>query len=152
MQILGVSPDKLGGVKNPTTRKYTEVLNRNYRDQSGSQPLGSLPQRRLGQPVRLGVIFTRNMRDGEFQRAGQLAACPMKRIKARAATNVLAGHLPHDDLRVGVNMQLVGFERNGVLQSFHERGVFGDVVVLVTDPLRDANRSTVAAVDDDPNA
>ena len=49
-------------------------------------------------------------------------------------------------------MQLVGFERNGVLESFHEGGVFGDVVVLVADPLRDANRSAVAAVDDDPNA
>jgi len=152
MQIFGVSRGKLEGVKKSATRKYTEVLNRDYRDQSGSQPLRALPERGLRQPIRLGIVFARNVRDGKVEGARQLAAGPVKRIEARAAANVLTGHLAHDYFRVGVDMQLSRLERHGVLQSFHESGVFGDIVVLVADPFCDSNRPALAAIDDNPNA
>ena len=49
-------------------------------------------------------------------------------------------------------MQLLGLERHCVLQSFHQSGVLGNVVVLVADPLGDAHRTASAATDHDSNA
>ena len=49
-------------------------------------------------------------------------------------------------------MQLMSLEGYRILQGFHQGGVFGDVVVLVANPLRDAHRAIGAAADNDPNA
>src|SRR3984885_3222349 len=92
------------------------------------------------------------MRDGKFERAGQLPAGPMQRVKSRAAALVLSGHLPHHNLGVGIDMERLRLARNRILQSFHECSVFRDVVVLMSDPLRDANGAVRKAADDHSNA
>ena len=76
----------------------------------------------------------------------------MQGIEARAAASVFAGHLADDNLRIRVNVQLLCFERDSALQSFHQRRVFGDVVVLVTDPLGDTDWAILAATDDHTDA
>jgi hypothetical protein len=92
------------------------------------------------------------MGDGEGQRAGQFAASPVQGVEAWAAANILPGHLPHHHFGIGIDVQFLRFESNGVLQSFHERGIFRDVVILVADPFGDAYRAGFAAVDNNSNA
>jgi hypothetical protein len=104
-----------------------------------------------GQLISLGVVCSRNVRDGEIQGARQLAAGPMQGVEAGTATEVLASHLADDDLGIRVNVQGLGLQGDGALQGFHERDVFGDVVILVADPLGDADGATGAAVDHHPN-
>ena len=100
--------------------------------------LSRLPlQRRLRQPIGLGVMFARNVRNGELQRTRQLAAGPVQRIETFAAAGIFAGHLPHYNLRIGENVQRSRILRDGVLQRFHQRGVFGDVVILSSNPFSD---------------
>jgi hypothetical protein len=105
----------------------------------------------LRQAVGLDIILTGDVRDREFQGARQFAAGPMQRIKTRAAADVFARHLPNYNLRIGVNVQLLRSQRNRALQRLHERGVFGHIVILVANPLGDADRSGLAAADDHTN-
>jgi hypothetical protein len=49
-------------------------------------------------------------------------------------------------------MQLLGLEGYRILQGFHQGGVFGDVVVLMANPLRDPHGAICAAADNHPNA
>jgi hypothetical protein len=44
------------------------------------------------------------------------------------------------------------FEGDRVLQSLHQCGVFGDIIVLMADPFGNADRALVAAADYDSNA
>ena len=108
-------------------------------------------QRRLRQVVGLDVILAGNMRDREFERARQFAASPMKRIQTRAAAGVFPRHLTNYNLRIGVDVQRVRSQRYRALQRFHQRGVFGHVVVLMPNPLGDADRSRLTAADDHTN-
>jgi hypothetical protein len=112
----------------------------------------TLAQRRLYQTVGLDIEFPLDMRDRELQRAGQLPAGPVQRIKPRTATDVFPRHLPHHNLGIGVNVQLACLKSDSILQGFHQGCVFGDIVVLVADPLGDAHRAFREAADDDPNA
>lgn len=105
----------------------------------------------VGQTICLYVVFARHVRDGEFEGASQLAAGPMERIEAWAAANVLAAHLPDDHLGVGVDVQGLRLQRNGALQGFHQGHVFGNVIILMADPLGDANGAAGAAFDNHPN-
>ena len=89
--------------------------------------------------------------DGEPEGASQLAAGPMQGIEAGAAADVLAAHLADYDFGIGINVQSFGFQRDGALQGFHERDVFGDVVILVADPFGDADGAAGAAVNDYSN-
>ena len=75
----------------------------------------------------------------------------MQRVKAGTAALVLTGHLPHDNLGIGVNVEFPGLERNRVLQGFHQRCVFSDIIVLVADPLRNPHRTFSATADHDSN-
>jgi hypothetical protein len=109
-------------------------------------------QRRLRQAVGFDVIFAGNVGDGEFQGASQFAAGPMKGIETRTAAGIFAGHLANHDLGIGIDVQLVGIQCNRTLEGFHQGGVFGDVVVLVSNPLGDADGAILAAINDDTNA
>jgi len=142
------------GVKKFPTRKYYAVRAESIQYSAGAEAESLLPppQRRLRQPVRLSVVFTRHVRDGKLQSARQLAAGPVQRVEPRTAAGILPRHLPHHYFRVGIDMQLLRLERYGVLQSFHQRGVFRDVVVLIADPLRDMYRTIDTPVDHHSNA
>lgn len=76
----------------------------------------------------------------------------MQRIKPRAAADVLSRHLPDHYLGIRIYVQLSGLERDRILQCFHERGIFRDVIILVANPLRDAYRAIRAAADHHSNA
>ena len=94
---------------------------------------------RVGQAVGFGVSFARDVGDGKLQRTGQLATDPVQGIKAWAAAGVLAAHLPDDHLGVRINVQRLGFKRQGALQGFQQSDVFGDIIVLAADPPGDAD-------------
>ena len=75
----------------------------------------------------------------------------MQRIKARAATSIYAGHLFHHQLGVGKYVKRRCFATQSELQSFEERDVLGHIVVLVTDPFPNPDRSIGRAVDHHSN-
>ena len=76
----------------------------------------------------------------------------MKGVKTRAAAGVLAAHLADNHLGIGINMQRFGLKRESALQGFHQRDVFGDVVILMTNPFGDADGAAGAAINDHANA
>src|SRR5215471_8906822 len=92
------------------------------------------------------------MRDGEFQRARQLAADPVQGIEAGATASVFAGHLPYYYLRIGEYVQRLRLELHRILQRLKQRDVLSNIVVLETDPLADADAAVAGTFDDDPNA
>jgi hypothetical protein len=92
------------------------------------------------------------MRDGEIDASGQLPAGPVQGMQAGAATVVLASHLLDDHFGIGINVQSLGVYRDGVLQSFEEGNVLGDVVVLVSDPLGDTDDFAVRSFNYDANS
>ncbi len=51
-----------------------------------------------------------------------------------------------------IDLEGAGFDGDGVLQGFQQGNVFGDVVVLVADPLGDAGGLAAGAFDDDADA
>ena len=76
----------------------------------------------------------------------------MQGIQARAAANILAAHLSHDNLRVGENVKGLRVEGYRILQGFEQSDIFGNVVILVANPLRNANRAAIAPVNHNSNA
>ena len=48
-------------------------------------------------------------------------------------------------------MQRLGLQRDRALQGFHQGHIFRNIVILVANPLGDADRTAFAAVDDHPN-
>jgi len=108
--------------------------------------------RGVGQAVGFAVELAGDVRDGEPERAGQLATDPVQGIEARAAAIVLARHLPDYNLGIRVNMQRPCFQGQGALQSFQQGDVLGDVIVLVTDPAGDFDAAALAAFDYYANA
>ncbi len=101
---------------------------------------------RIREMVRFGVVLAAHVGDGKNQRASQLPADPMQGIQSRAATAILARHLPHHDLRVGIHVNCLSFESYRALESFEEGEIFGDVVVLATDPLGDPDLSALRII------
>jgi hypothetical protein len=91
----------------------------------------------VGQVVGFGVEFAGDVRDGKIEATGQLAADPVQRVEARAAANVFSLHLPDYHLGVGVDVELSGFLRHGILQRFEQGNVFRDVIILASNPFRD---------------
>jgi len=106
----------------------------------------------VGQAIGLGVVLAGDVGDGEAEGTSQLAARPVQRIEAGATADVLAAHLADYDFGIGIDVQGLGVEGDSALQGFHEGNVFGDVVILVADPLGDADGAVGAAIDDDSNA
>jgi hypothetical protein len=49
-------------------------------------------------------------------------------------------------------VQALCFQRESALQGFHQRHIFGDVVVLPANPLRNSNWTSCAAAENDTNA
>ena len=49
-------------------------------------------------------------------------------------------------------MQLPRLARDGILQGFHQRRVFGDIVVLISDPFGDSDGAVRASTDHDSNS
>ena len=49
-------------------------------------------------------------------------------------------------------MQSPGFESYSALQSFQQRNVFGNIVVLMPDPFGDSNSAMLGTVNDHSNA
>jgi hypothetical protein len=109
------------------------------------------PERRLCQAVGLGVVLARHMRNRKPQSPGEFAARPMKRVQTRASADVLSRHLPHNDLGIRKHMELWSFQSYCILQGFHQSGVFGDVIILMADPLSDSDGSALAPANDYPN-
>jgi len=105
----------------------------------------------IGERVGLNIILAGNVRDGETEGASQLATSPMKRIEPRTAAGIFAAHLADYNLGIGVDVQRLGLERERTLQSLQQRHIFGDVIVLVADPFRDADGTAGAAVNHHPN-
>ena len=112
----------------------------------------SSTDRCIGQPIGFRVILPRHMRDGKNQRARQFATDPVQRIKARTAAGILSAHLPHYHLRIRVNVQFFGVEGNRALQRFQEGRIFGDVVILMSDPFGDPDFAAFAAIYHHSNA
>ena len=104
---------------------------------------GPLPRGRASQFVGFGVALPRNMLDRKSQRLCQLPADPMEGIQTRAAALVFALHLPNDDLRIRVHVQRLGIQVQRALKGFEQSQVFGDIVILMTDPLGNSNRCTI---------
>jgi hypothetical protein len=111
-----------------------------------------LPNRGLRQPIGFGIVFTGNVRDGKIQASRQLAAGPVQGLEARAAAGIFSQHLPHYHLRIRINVQRLRFQLDRPLQRFHQRSVFRHVVILVSNPLRDADRPALAAINHYSNA
>jgi hypothetical protein len=105
-----------------------------------------------GELIGLGIILARDVGDGEFEGTGQLPAGPVKRIKTGATAGILAAHLANHHFGIGINMQCFGFHGESALQGFHQGHVFGNIIILVADPLGDANGAGGAAIDNDANA
>lgn len=106
----------------------------------------------IGQAVGFAVDAAADVRNREIQGSGQLAAGPVQGIKTRATALVFAGHLFHHDLGVGINVQAAGVGGERELQGFHQGDVFGDVAVLTSNPLGDADRPRFCPFNNDPNA
>jgi len=92
------------------------------------------------------------VRDGKLHRPRQLAASPVQRVEPWAATGVLSRHLPDHYFRIGIHMQFLGLQGYRILQSFHQGGIFRNVIVLMANPLRDAHCAIRATTNYDPNA
>ena len=105
----------------------------------------------IGKVVRFDVVLTGNAGDREFQGSGQLATDPMQRIEPRTPASIFAGHLAHDYLRIRINPKRKGASSRGTLKRFHERHVFGHVVVLPTNPLSDLDPASGRIFDNHPD-
>jgi hypothetical protein len=60
--------------------------------------------------------------------------------------------LADDHFGIGINVQSFGLKRESALQGFHQRDVFGDVVILMANPFGDADGAAGAAINDHANA
>ena len=105
----------------------------------------------MGELVGFAVRLAVDVKDREVKGAGQLATGPVERVQPWAATRVLAGHLTDYYLRVGEDAQHLSFQFQSVLQSFEQGDVFGNVVVLVPDPLRDPDLLALRILEHDAN-
>src|SRR5216683_158837 len=63
------------------------------------------PDGGISQPVGFNIVFTRNMRYREVERAGQFSTGPMQRIEPRTATGVFPRHLFDHDFGIGKNVE-----------------------------------------------
>ena len=106
----------------------------------------------VGQVVGFAVVFAGNAHDGKIETARQFPADPVQGIEPGAAADVFAAHLPDDNVGIGVHPQGAGVTGVSALESFEKGGVFGDVVVLKSDPLADADATTFGAFDNDADA
>ncbi len=109
-------------------------------------------QGRLRQPIRLGIALSRHMRDRKRQGPRQFSAGPVQGVKARAAADVFPGHLPDHNFRIRKDVEFLRLACHGILQGFHECRVLGDIVILMANPLGDADRTVCAAINDHSNA
>lgn len=100
----------------------------------------------VGQAVGLGITLTGDVRDGKLQRPGQLATNPVQRIQARAATGILAAHLPDHDLGIRIDVQCLGLQRQSTLQRLKQGNVFRDIVVLAPNPAGNADGAARTAL------
>src|SRR5579884_4215675 len=114
--------------------------------------LGLLAGGGVGQAIGFSVKFATNVGNREFQTAGKLAAGPVQGIKARAAAGVDSSHLLDDDLRIGVDVQGAGFQKNCALKAFEQGEVLGNVVVLPADPLGNLEFAVANPTNDNSNA
>jgi len=105
----------------------------------------------VGELVGLAVRLAVDVKDREIKGAGQLAAGPVERVQPWAATRVLSGHLTDYYLRVGENVQHLSLQFQSVLQGFEQGDIFGDIVVLVPDPLRDPDFLASRILEHDAN-
>ena len=76
----------------------------------------------------------------------------MKRIEAWAAAHVFPCHLPDDYLGIGIDVKSFRLARDGILQGFHQSDVFGNIVVLASNPFGNAHGTVSKAADYDANA
>ena len=79
------------------------------------------------------------MGDCEIEGASQFAADPIQRIEAFATAVVVPQHLTNNDFGIRINVQLAGLEVHRALKSLEKSEIFGDVVVLIADPLGDSD-------------
>lgn len=141
---------EIGGTIDSAGRRipfmYAEGLRSNH-DQ-----LRAIARGVIGQAVGFDVSFAGNMRDGEIERARQFAAHPMQRVKTRTAAGILTGHLLHHEFRIGVDVESSRLEIKRTLKSFEKRSVFGDIVVVMANPFRNADHFAIRLGDHHANA
>lgn len=106
----------------------------------------------IRQAIGFLVLFAGNVRDAKLQSTRQLAAHPVQGIEARAAAGVLARHLLHDQLRIGIDAERGGVQVNGALQGFKQGSIFSHIVVMVTDPLGDPDHLAIGLLNEYANA
>ena len=75
----------------------------------------------------------------------------MQGVEAGTAADILPGHLPHHDFRIGINVEFPSFPLYGIQQGFHQGSVLGHIVVLVPDPLCDPDGAVRQTADHHPN-
>src|SRR5438067_8473435 len=105
----------------------------------------------IGQMVRLIIMLSGNMSDAEVERSSQLAAGPVQGIQAGAAAGVLAVHLFYYQLGIGINPQRGRIQLNREVQGLEQCCVFGDVIILMSNPLCDPDDFTVRFYDNHPD-
>ena len=106
----------------------------------------------IGQVVGFAVVLAGNAHDGEIEATRQFPADPVQGIKAWAAADIFTAHLANDDVGIGIHTEGAGVTGVSALQSFEKGGVFGDVIVLKSDPLADADAATFGAFDNHADA
>src|SRR5579862_7439829 len=148
MLTWSLAPEVRAVKEFPAQRDYHRCVGKEFRSLTATLAF----ERGLRQTVRLNVEFALDMRNRELQRTRQFATSPVQRVETRAATLILPGHLPHHHLRVGIDVQFSRLQRNRILQGFHQRCIFSDVVILMADPLGDADGALRQAADHYPNA
>ncbi len=104
------------------------------------------------QAIGFDVAFAADVGDGEFERAGQLSANPVQRIKALAAAVVVAQHLADNNFGIRINVQLAGFKLHCALQCFEQGQVLGNVIVLVADPFGNGDPAGFRTINNDTDA
>ncbi len=105
----------------------------------------------MGELVGFAVRFAVDVKDREIKGAGQFATRPVERVQPWAAACVFAGHLADYHLRVGENVQHLSFQFQSMLQSFEQGDIFGNIVVLVPNPLRDPDLPALRILKHDAN-
>ena len=105
----------------------------------------------IGEMVGFDVLFTRNPSNRKIQGFNQFLASPVERIETRALAAINTIHLVDDDFRIRENAQHLGIHGKRDLDGFEKCDVLGDIVVVVSNPLGDAELGSAGILDYDSN-
>ena len=85
----------------------------------------------------LAIMLSADMGDRELKKRASFRQIQCKEYNRELRTSVIAGYLSHHYLRIGLDVERCCFQYQGALESLDHRQVFGDIIVLMSDPLGD---------------